>query len=228
MHLKTIQIRETPWANLKKKDATKVSVMKRMICKDDINMTKCEPTLQAWVVGTGFACGVTDNDYSILLWFWTFQSLLINTWQFRLWCFSLAATINPWPQNSHLNIPLLDDRGETRQRIKLDQYKYITCEVDIEHTPSRGNTNTNTITSPVRSTMNTLLLVEAEQLLRVELLPTAATHVRLWEEIVRVRVQLQVALLVQCIPMSKDLVGEGMSCKTFFVLAILRKENWVL
>ena len=27
---------------------------------------------------------------------------------------------------------------------------------------------------------------------------------------------------------SKDLVGEGMSCKTFFVLAILRKENWVL
>ena len=25
-----------------------------------------------------------------------------------------------------------------------------------------------------------------------------------------------------------DLVGEGMSCKTFFVLAILRKENWVL
>ena len=71
--------------------------------------------------------------------------------------------------------------------------------------------------------MNTLLLVEAEQLLRVELLPTAATNVRLREEIVRVRVH--VALLVQSIPMSKDLVGKGMSCKTFFVLAILRKEN---
>ena len=42
--------------------------------------------------------------------------------------------------------------------------------------------------------MKTLLLVEAEQLLRVELLPTAATHVRLREEAVKVRVQ--VAMLV--------------------------------
>ena len=94
--------------------------------------------------------------------------------------------------------------------------------------PDRGSnwTNTNTNTSPVRSTLNTLLLVEADQLLRVELLPTAATHVRLWEEDVKVCVQ--VALLVKSIPMRKDLVGEGMSCKTFFVFAILRKENWVL
>ena len=62
--------------------------------------------------------------------------------------------------------------------------------------PDRGSnwTNTNTNTSPVRSTLNTLLLVEAEQLLRVELLPTAATHVRLREEAVKVRVQ--VAMLV--------------------------------
>ena len=65
--------------------------------------------------------------------------------------------------------------------------------------------------------------MEAEQLLRVELLPTAATNVRLRKEAVKVRVQ--VALLFQSIVMSKDLVGEGMSCKTFFVLAILRKEN---
>ena len=92
--------------------------------------------------------------------------------------------------------------------------------------PDRGSNWTNTSTSPVRSTLNALLLVEAEQLLCVELLPTAATHVRLREEAVKVRVQ--VALLVQSILMNKDLVGEGMSCKTFFVLAILRKENWVL
>ena len=61
--------------------------------------------------------------------------------------------------------------------------------VEIQVQIETKNTNRNTSTSPVRSTLNTLLLVEAEQLLRVELLPTAATHVRLWEEIVRVRVQ---------------------------------------
>ena len=72
--------------------------------------------------------------------------------------------------------------------------------------------------------MNTLLLVEADQLLRVELLPTAATHVRLREEAMKVFFEVAL-MLVQCIPKSKDLVGEGMSCKTFFVLAILRKEN---
>ena len=57
----------------------------------------------------------------------------------------------------------------------------------------------NTNTSPVRSTLNTLLLVEAEQLLRVELLPTAATDVRLREEAMKVFFEVAL-MLVQCIP----------------------------
>ena len=61
-----------------------------------------------WICLWGYRQWLVDNcDFEL------FKSLLINTWQFRLWCLSLAATINPWPQNSHLNIPLLDDRDET-------------------------------------------------------------------------------------------------------------------
>ena len=86
----------------------------------------------------------------------------------------------------------------------VTQYKYVTCEVDIEHTPSRGSRAAPPCWTSSHS-RDTRSSVRGN---RESSCPAPGCAVGSMY--------------------SKDLVGEGMSCKTFFVLAILRKENWVL